>query len=262
MPDEQTTFWQRLTQGSSGRLETDAVTGLAKRVGVRQGVGDAIWRGAASAWLPIEGNPGLMKSMDENALLRENAIAKGGIQPNRFERLTSSAGRKGMRTAGKVASRWVGPLVGAYRLGTEVPQAQGLGNQVSKATRIIGEETINTSMIFAGAAIGTALFPGAGTIVGGAIGIGLGMVLGGAGGWAFNRAMDVAEAPIRGASAGWNYLKQSGKQGTKLELGGRMSEGNRSNIAYTMRQRALSQMNRSGINARSLLGMESAYLHR
>jgi hypothetical protein len=64
------------------------------------------------------------------------------------------------------------------------------------------------------------------------------------------------------ANAGWNYLKESGRRGTRLELGGGISTGNRSTMAYTMRQRALSQMNRSGINARSLLGQEASYLHR
>lgn len=213
-------------------------------------------RGALSAFLPIS-------PMAEGA----GAVA-GGATKGFFRGLPSGVRSTG-RAVGRTLSKWAGPLITAYRLGTEVPQAQGFGGKISKTVRVIGEEAAWTGGAMAGmaigSAIGTALLPGAGTVVGGVagflIGLPVGYVLGQAGANAVNKAVDIAEAPFRIAAAGYRGLRELGIQSKRLELGGGISAANRTQMAATMRQRALEQMNRSGINARSLLGREASYYH-
>jgi len=240
------------------------------------------WRGGLSALTPMEANPNLLKS-DEAIAAREHLLhqAKGdpayekAIKMSRYERYTTKGTRSILRGTGRLASKWMGPLFTGYRLSTEVG-GQGFAGGVSQSARIIGEEFAFSAGMTWGMGVGTSIggwaggilgsiVPGAGTIVGTGIGMvagaAIGMAAGYAGQWAWNRVVDVAEAPFRIASQSWKYLRETGRHSSDLELGGGVSAANRSGMAYTMRQRALSEMNRSGINARSLLGQESSYLH-
>lgn len=229
--------WNRLRQAGGGR---SVGGGLAKTFA----------RGAMSSFLPMEPlSPDQMKYMSK----------VGGFGKAAQE--GAEAGAKGLlRHVGgglvRHGLRWLGPVITTYRLSTET-QGKGFFEGISKANRIIGEEAMMTGGAMIGGAIGTAM----GGPVGTAVGIAVGMAIGMAGSYAWNKFMDVAEAPARAAAAGWKYFRDAGRRSNRLELGGQMSRANRTGMAYTMRQRALSQMNRSGINARSLLGREASLMH-
>jgi hypothetical protein len=175
-------FWERVRQGTDLEIAIGNEGILRATPGI-QPIGEAVKRGALSAWLPIEPNPRVLEAADINARLRDIALQEGKIQPDFFERAVKSpAARKSLRGLGRVASKWFGPIIGAYRLTTEVPKERGLGGKVSKGVRIIGEESFSTAAAFAGGAIGTAIAPGIGSI----IGMGLGYVGGEVLGWAWN----------------------------------------------------------------------------
>jgi hypothetical protein len=99
----------------------------------------------------------------------------------------------------------------------------------------------------AGAALGFAVLGPPGSIIGGIagalIGHGVGSFMGQAG------------------AEGLDYLRRLGRRASRVELGGRQSAAMLTKAAYTMRSRALGQMQRSGINARSYLGREAALFH-
>lgn len=270
------------TGGGGGANQWNMAAGAARYGSAAQGsLGGVFFGGMASAVAPVEPMPWLVTS-EARAAARERVISSAGaphpwrkgeyLDPklSKWERLTTRGTRTAVRKAGRVLSKWAGPLITGYRLGTEVdPGRQGVGGAISKTGRIIGEEALSTGAFAVGlgvigGAIGTAVAPVVGTAVGGAIGLIAGGAIGLIGseilGKQWNRFMDVAETPFRMAHAGWKFLEKSGKQ-NRMELGGGISRGNRTRAAYTMRARALQQMNRSGINARSLLGQEAAYMH-
>jgi len=232
--------------------------------------------GAASAFLPIAPPSGILSGIGEGI---DKVEGKAFPTTGAAAKVSSAKKGIGSRALG-VAGKWFGPITGAYRLGTEVDiSSQGLGGAASKTGRIVGEEVIGTAGFAAAAALGGKIGAGLGAIggtfavpvpivggtvgglVGGAIGVVAGMAAYVIGGWAWNKAMDVAEAPIRLAHAGWKYFREQGKRSARMELGGMVSRGNRSRMAYTMRSRALQEISRSAVNARSLLGNEGAYHH-
>ena len=224
-------------QGAVGRMRTAAggktlAGGFAKTAG----------RGALSTFLPIE--PFSIKQM--------NAMSKMGGLTGKVGGLAKTAGKGVLGQALK----WLGPLILTYRLATEVPGNGFLGG-ADKAVRIVGEEVMQTTGAVIGGVIGTSV----GGVVGAVAGMAIGYAIGAAGSWVWNKMVDAAEAPIRLANAGFKYFRDAGRRSADLELGGRVSQANSTGMAYTMRQRALSQMNRSGINARSLLGQEASYMH-
>ncbi len=265
------TFMEAWHRGSASSVDSwnQPASSLARYGQVRSvpGIGKSFFRGAASAFLPIEPMPHLMKGADEIAA-RERQIL-GGAKKTAYERFTKTAATRTLfRGAARTAGRWVGPLITGHRLVTET-RGLGVAGGLNKGVRIIGEEAISTGSMVAGmalggkvgAGLGTMVAPGLGSAIGTVAGIAIGAVIGHYGGKGWNSLVDMAEMPFRIAESGWKYLEQQGKQSSKLELGGGMSRGNRSQHAYTMRQRALSQMNRSGVNARSLLGMEASMMH-
>jgi hypothetical protein len=156
---------------------------------------------------------------------------------------------------GRTALKWLGPVITTYRLATET---KGLGTigKIDKSARILGEEGAWAAGAGIGAVLGSVV-PGIGTIGGMIVGAGIGYV----GSKAWNFGLDVAEAPIRMAARGWNALEAKGRQAKRLELGGRVSLGNTTSAAATMRQRAIGEIYRSGINQRSILGREASYMH-
>ena len=164
---------------------------------------------------------------------------------------------------GRTTLKVVGPVITAYRLSTETKGLGVLGG-LEKGTRIVGEEIawgVGAGIGMAlGGAIGSALgLPG--TIAGAVIGGVLGGVLGYLGSKAWNTTIDLLEAPFKIGKSAWDFLGNMGREGRKLNLGGQISLGNSTQAAATMRQRALQQINRSGINARSILGREASMMH-
>lgn len=225
-------------QGAMGRMRQ--FSGAKTVLG---GAARMAGRGALSSFLPIEPFSGEQMT----AMAKIGSFGKGGAKG------LLGAAKSGL---GGAIFKWVGPIIMAYRLATETG-GQGLLGGMDKAVRIVGEETLMTAGGVLGGMIGTAIGGPGGT----AVGIVAGMAIGYAGAWAWNKFVDAAEAPAKLAHAGWKYFREAGRRSAKLELGGGISRANRTGMAYTMRQRALSQMNRSGMNARSLLGQEAAYMH-
>jgi hypothetical protein len=227
----------------------------------------AYMRGAFSSILPID-----MMTEAEKEALRKNITGsgKGLLDPitSRIPSGVKKAGGLALRTAGRL----MGPVMTSYRLATET-SGRGVGGGIWKGGRIIGEEMAWGGGMAAGMALGGAVTAGiAGAKIGGTIGaaagpigIGIGIVagmaIGAAGAYTINKVFDAAEVPFRMAKAGWNFLRETGRNATKLELGGQVSRANRNRLSYTMRQRSLAQINRSGINARSVLGNEAQYFH-
>lgn len=169
-----------------------------------------------------------------------------------------------VRWAGRTALKWIGPLSWGYRMATEVPGATqgrgivgGIASGIDKTVRITGEEVLWSAT----AGLGMA----AGGMIGGPVGMVAGFALGAIGGYlgskAWNSAVDIAEAPYKMAYGAYNFLKQTGIRNKRLELGGVASLGNSTYAAATMRQRALGEIYRSGINQRSILGREAQYMH-
>jgi hypothetical protein len=226
----------------------------------------AYGRGALSSILPIE----MMSKQEKEAMLK-GLGGGGGFFAPLTDRIPDTVKRIGSKALG-LAGRLMGPAVTTYRLATET-SGRGLAGGIWKGGRIVGEEMAWGGGMAAGMSIGAAVTAGITSAkIGGAIGsfagpigtiagLGAGMVVGAAGAYTIGKLFDAAEVPFKMARAGWNYLKETGRQSAKLELGGRISRGNRTRLAHTMRQRALGQMNRSGINARSLLGQESSMMH-
>jgi hypothetical protein len=229
-------------------------------------VGQAFKRGALSAIAPIEPLPELLGS-DAAWLQRQAGLRSGKITPGFIEKLFPQQALRGFgRSAGRLLGKWLGPAILTYRLGTET-KGKGILGGIDAGVRIVGEETIRTGFGIAGGvagakiglALGSFFGPGIGNLVGGAVGYVAGYAIGEYGAKVWNQAVDTVQAPYRMARAGWKFLQSTSD--TRLELGGGISAGNRTAAAATMRQRALGQMNRSGINMRSLLGQEAAYMH-
>jgi len=208
--------------------------------GTWRGIGKGAGQGALSSFLPYSMPiPGGMQGSTKGIMSMLPKSLRGAVS-----------------TAGRYALKWLGPAMLAYRLKTETGGYGALGG-MEKAVRITGEEIIWGATAGAGAAIGTVLGGPLGMIAGAAVGMGLGYV----GTKAWNFGLDVAEAPIRMATRGWNALEAKGRQAKRLELGGRVSLGNTTSAAATMRQRAIGEIYRSGINQRSILGREANYMH-
>lgn len=247
--------------GTAGAIERMAsaagVSSFAQTTGgiardIPWGVAKTAMRGAVSTVLPTE--PYSKQQM--KYLQKVGGFGRGAGKP--LSKGAQTVGKSLLGGLSKHAFKWIGPVFTGIRLKEEINiSQQGFAGAAWKSTRIVGEE----SMWTVGAVVGGI----AGQIIGGPVGAAAGIAAGIALGWAgkevLNVALDVAEVPFRMADAGWKYFREAGKRSAKLELGGGVSAANRTGMAYTMRQRALSQMNRSGINARSLLGQEASYVH-
>lgn len=242
-----------------------------------KGAASAYGWGAASAVLPI--SPTGPMDMTKPSMFQQyfggyQDIPKGKdfigpqkrVKVGSFRNTVYKAGmslpegvRSTARGLGHQVAKWFGPVWTAYRLGTEVP-GNGVAGGIDRSVRIIGEEMAWTGGAMAGMAIGGTIgsaVPGLGTVVG----MAAGFVIGGTAAWGWNRAVDVGEMPIRAVHQGYKFFRDLGIRSRRLELGGSVSAGNMTAAAATMRQRALLEMNRSGINARSLLGKEASMFH-
>lgn len=256
-------WWSGVAKGrSGGRVAGSALWGVTKAGG----------RGILSTFLPISMVP-------EDKMAEMAARATPGFLGRTWAAMPGS-----VRGVGKFASRqfwkWLGPVIWGTRMHYETKGLSVLG-KLDKGVRITGEEASygmwGAIGMAAGAPIGGAIasaigwagagaaagsvVPGAGTVIGGIAGMAIGIIGGMIGSWAWNKVVDVAEMPIKAGMAAWSYLKDLGIRQKRLELGGVISEGNRTPMAATMRQRALMQMQRSGINARSMLGHEASFVH-
>ena len=226
-------FWREMLGMSSGAVGPLPGTGAKIMGGLSELAGQGIWHGAAGV-LPIE--PPVPKFMTGGS----TKGVLGSVSP-------------GMAKMGKAAFRWAGPALVGYRAYDE---------GITSLPRIVTEEAASAagwgigSTI--GGAIGTAIAPGVGTTIGYFAGGFAGALIGQGVG---STISDVAGAPFRAVPAAYKFFRNTGMQNRRLELGGNMSAGNRSMYAQTMRQRALMQMNRSGQNARSLLGREAQFMH-
>jgi len=242
---------------------------FAARFAQARGAGRADWRKTSTLGVAFKGGLSAISPI-------EDPLAQAGQQVR--EKVLGDAGKKAAgllpksiknfgAAALKGVARWGGPVTTAYRLGYD-NDFSSVGGFASKSTRIIGEEiawgagaAIGMKMGSAiGAGIGTTFVPGVGTVAGFAAGMVIGAGIGMVGSYSVNKAIDAAEVPFKIGAAGYRYLRNTGKD-RRLELGGQISAGNASRQGYTMRQRALSQMNRSGINTRSLLGQEASMMH-
>jgi hypothetical protein len=254
------TYWSNVKNyggwGGERRSSPEFVGPMPRNPLTLRQVGRFGFQGAFSAVLPIETIPDLP---GQGSLLDQ---AWGGIKklvgPDSkvlasIEKATPSGLKQGARAAGRAVSRWLGPVFTGYRLATEVP-GKGVAGGAWHGARVVAEEMAYSGMFAVGMSVGTAF---GGPIGGLAAGIALGTVGQAVAGAAF----DVAGAPIRAVQTGYKYLRARGKAASRLELGGRTSAGNMTRYAYTMRQRALAQMNRSGINARNMLGGEASMMH-
>lgn len=244
--------------GRSGGANWKSIRGRALR-----GAASSYFLGGASAVLPIP--PDWIGSMGRAA------VGETG----------KAAGRIGFKAVAQGALRTGGAILGVgmtgYRLASEVP-GNGVIGGVERGSRIIGEEVSSMAGFsvgaeigsmagaFIGGALGSVALPGLGTVglagvgsvVGGVVGGFIGSsTIGAAGARAWNAGMDVAFAPVTGAK----FLHDLGIRSRRLELGGRVSAANTTRLAATMRQRALGEINRSGMNARSLLGREASLVH-
>lgn len=228
----------------------------------RVGLGEALGRGALSAILPMETiDPDFMRAQARGvgSSMNKGLMARVGSY---FPASVRSAAKK----FGGHALRWIGPVITGSRLATET-QGLGLGGGVGKGIHIVGEEMAWSAGFGLGATLGPAMAAALGVVgsaagpVGTVLGMAAGFAIGGALAYGTGKLLDIAEAPIRVAHSGWNYLRDLGKRTRGMELGGSLSAGNRSMAAATMRQRALQQMSRSGINARTLLGREATMMH-
>jgi hypothetical protein len=259
--------WYRAAAGGrSGWRTAEAATwAMAKGGG----------RGILSTFLPYELTPNMAEKV-------AGAAGKSlpGFLGRAVQSLPDSVKAIG-RFAGRNFFKWIGPVIWGTRMHYET---QGLSPimKVEKGIRITGEEAaygfgagvgmVAGPTIWAAvtAAIGSTAAAGAagGAAAGGVaglpgmiVGAAIGLVIGAVGAYAWNKTVDLVEMPIRAGQMTWNYLKDLGIRQKRLELGGTISEGNRTPMAATMRQRALLQMQRSGINARSMLGHEASMMH-
>jgi hypothetical protein len=223
--------------------------GLVKsgfRTGGR-GVVGAAGRGFASTFLPISPIPEMR--VDKAAAGIESAA--GGILPK---------GVKGVfGTIGKAAARWFGPLVLGYRLHSENKGLTSI-QKMDRSVRIIGEEASMNTGIAVGGWVGAGLGSAFG-VPGQIVGAAAGMYLGYLGGKAWNKVVDTYEAPAKYVISAYQTLREMGIRSKRVELGGQVSIGNSTQQAATMRQRALEQIYRSGINERSVLGREAQLMH-
>jgi len=226
-------FWRSITgmradaAGPMPRLGGKVMSGMGNVVGT------GIHQGMASIF-PFEPPiPEFMKSGKE----MQSVI--GSISPK-------------LARAGKAAFAWAGPALVGYRTYTE-----GIGN----LPRIITEEAASGVGFGIGSTLGAAVGAAAGP-VGATVGYFAGGMAGALIGQAAGSTVaDVGSAPFRAVPAAYKFFRNLGMQTRRLELGGSVSAGNRTMYAQTMRQRGLQQMNRSGMNARSLLGREAQFCH-
>ena len=103
-----------------------------------------------------------------------------------------------------------------------------------------------------GAAIGSAIFPGIGTAIGGIVG-------GLAGYWGGDAALGAIAGGVgRDLGMGARAIVKTTRAVDTVQFGGNFVD---TQAAYTMRQRAVSDMSGSMMNARQFLGNEAIFLH-
>ena len=110
-----------------------------------------------------------------------------------------------------------------------------------------------------GAGIGTMIAPGVGTVVGGIIGgaISIATTIGGSiAGEKIGSSL--MQGPARQLGLGARAISRTARAVDRIQFGGNFVD---SRGAYTMRQRAVSDMSGSMLNARQFLGNEAIFLH-
>lgn len=242
-------FWR----GSRGALAASTSTlGRSWTMG-KHVLGEAFF-GGLSAVAPV----GMRNAASQAIRDAASTTAKAGRWGALIKSIPEPVARLG-KGAGRFVSRWLGPAITAYRLGTET-RGKGLLGGADAAVRIVGEEVAWGAGAAAGASIGGIIGSSVGplgTVAGLVIGAGLGYI--GAKGW--NTMVDAFEAPFKLAKTAWDFLAEEGRSGRRLGLGGQVSFANTTQVAATMRQRALEGINRSVINSRSILGNEAQFCH-
>ena len=161
----------------------------------------------------------------------------------------------GIVAAGAVqgAAQWGAPtgLEEDYIGGAVYGGTKGAGTAVGGFTGMLAGTAI-------GAGIGS-IIPGAGTVagglIGGAIGIG-GSIAGALAGEAIGGAL--INSPARTLGLGARAIARTARAVDRVQFGGSFVD---SQGAYTMRQRAVSDMSGSMMNARQFLGNEAIFLH-
>lgn len=159
-------------------------------------------------------------------------------------------------TAGAIggSAQWGAPtgLEEDYVGGAVFGATKGVGTAVGGAVGGIGGFAL-------GAGIGTMIAPGVGTIAGGIIGgvISLATTLGGSiAGEMLGSAL--MQGPARQLGLGARAITKTARAVDRIQFGGNFVD---SRGAYTMRQRAVSDMSGSMLNARQYLGNEAIFLH-
>jgi len=243
-----TAFWDALTESPE----------LAKLAGRAPGYGTML--GAARKGLTSFGRGALSAIAPINIISDKEIRAK--VSSSKVAIWTGKILGPGLsRALGKVATvggKWLGPLWVGYRMYDE---------GILHTPRIVAEEALITGFFATGmwagagigAAVGTATFPVVGTIVGAAAGIAIGFGLSMLAKPIVDKMAYLATggAVTRGIYAAGKFVHDLGQRNKRLELGGKISLGNSTNYAATMRMRALNQMNYSGNSALSMLGKEA-----
>lgn len=213
-----------------------------------QGFGGQVMRGERGATEVIAGMSGFAKPSEGifggAASIRDKTHARQILS----EGTTIRAGFK--RAPGQFARH---AKLGAKTMG-------GLAVPIDIALRVglMGESAGRATLRAAGGGVTGAIGAAVAGGIAGSIVPGLGTIAGFVGGIA---AYGLGEAGVNVGLQGYDFLDNLGRRARRTELGGRVSAANMTRGAYTMRARALQQINRSGQNARSLLGRESQMLH-
>lgn len=215
-----------------------------------QGFGGQVLRGERSAWEVAAGFTGFADPMQgmfggagsiRDATHAKQLLREGFRPTSMLKRFPGQLGRQITQGAS-------GMGLGAVAFGADIYLRTQMGESVTGATLRATGGTVGGAV--GGAALGAvvgSIVPGLGTVVGSVVGGLIGYSAG-------EKTMDVG-------ISGVNFLHDLGERSRRVELGGRNSAGLNTRAAYTMRSRALQQINRSGINMRSLCGREAQAMH-
>lgn len=155
----------------------------------------------------------------------------------------------GITAAGAIegSAQWGAPtgLQEDYVGGAVYGAVKGFGTGVGGSLGGIGGSA-------AGAALGTLIMPGVGTVVGSLIGGVAGGMSGEMGGGS------LLQGPAKQLGMGARAIVRTARAVDTVQFGGNFVD---SRAAYTMRQRAVSDMSGSMMNARQFLGNEAIFLH-
>lgn len=215
-----------------------------------QGFGGQVLRGERSATEvvagftgfadPMEGMFGGAGSIRDKAHARQ--LLREGFRPSSMlRRFPGQVGRQ-IKQLGQ------GTGLGMAFIGLDVGMRMKQGESFTGASLRAAGGSIGGAIV--GAAVGAvagSILPVGGNIVGAIAGATIGY----AGG----------EATANVGIGAVQFMHDLGMRSRRMELGGRVSAGLNTRAAHTMRARALQQINRSGINMRSVLSREATINH-